>query len=547
MKTIQRRTWLKDLFYLTILFGLIYSAFLGTRPLSPPDEGRYSEIPREMMLKSDFITPYLNGVKYFEKPILFYWLQSFSIKVFGLHEWSLRLISALMGISGCLLTYWCTRKLFGRRSALLASCILGTTLLYAGLANYIIPDMTLSVLLMASFFCFLLGTQSPPGPTRRHYMWFMYCFAALAVLTKGLIGIILPGMVIFTWLCVTGRWRELATFCPPSGTIIFLILTLPWHILVQLKNPEFFHFYFVEQHFLRYLTNYAARNQPVWFLPTILIIGFFPWTGFLLSALKRIRLFFQTPKHYEEIFLLLWASIIFLFYWASHSQLPPYILPIFAPLAMLTAKFVDDSLKENEKQLQFAFIFTLIFSFLLAIGLFIYAKHYFSSLLSLFGLLCIFPIISGTAFLCFVKRKFSLALLFITGISVYVIILFNCCFTRFDDRSIKPLAMDLNHLAHSSDIIYDFDQYNQDLPVYLNRLIRIVNWTGELTFGYHHQKTNILLHEKQLCKEWPFPPRRWLIAKARDLEYLKTNLALNFYVVDIKNNNALICNQEIKK
>lgn len=539
------RSWFKDILVLTLLISVLYGLFLGTRPLAPPDEGRYSEIPREMVVSGDYITPYLNGTKYFEKPALFYWLQAISIKAFGVNQVSLRLVTALMGVIGCLLTYWGARKLYGRRTALLSAIILGSSILYAGLAHFIILDTTLSTFLTGSFLFFLVGNQYPTGKKRADYFWLMYAFAAFATLTKGLIGILFPGMVILAWIALTNQWRQLRSYYLFSGSCLFLAITLPWHILVQLKNPEFFHFYFYEQHFLRYLTDYADRKQPIWFLPSVLVLGFFPWTGFLLSALKKQLLSLKNLLSAKnEIFLLLWAGLIFFFYWCSHSQLIPYILPIFAPLAIITGKYINDYGWKEGRLLNFGFLTATVMSFCVSIALLIFIHHKAIAPLSAYAI-ALLPILLVIINLNYWKKNTPLSILLLTTSSAFLVIFGTFYYELFESRSAKPVAIKLLKYMKNEDTVYNFNHYYQDLPVYLGRKVKVVNWTGELKFGIDHSKSDLYLDENQLRKEWPNPSRKFMVLKKEDVEYLKNALNLNVFTIAVDHKYALICNQEI--
>src|SRR5512139_1378602 len=158
---------LRDAIVLALVIGLFFALFLGSRPLSVPDEGRYVEIPREMVVSGDWLTPRLNGVKYFEKPPLFYWIESALIKLYGLSEWSVRTGPALFALFGCLAVYYAGARMFGRRTGLISAGVLATSLLYYALSRLISLDMPVSVLLTASLLSFLLGTREPAGRTRR--------------------------------------------------------------------------------------------------------------------------------------------------------------------------------------------------------------------------------------------------------------------------------------------------------------------------------------------------------------------------------------------
>jgi 4-amino-4-deoxy-L-arabinose transferase-like glycosyltransferase len=188
--------WRRDLLIFTLLLGAFFGFKLGDRALWSPVEGHYAEIAREMVVSKDYLTPRIAGLKYLEKPPLFYWLESANIKLFGLNEWSLRVWPALFAVVGCLAVYFAGSRLFDRRVGLISSVVLATSSLWYVMGHVIDLDMTVSVLITCSLLCFLLGTLEWPGSKRRFWMWGLFVFSALATLAKGLIGIVIPGMVI---------------------------------------------------------------------------------------------------------------------------------------------------------------------------------------------------------------------------------------------------------------------------------------------------------------------------------------------------------------
>ena len=280
-------TWWRDIILLTLLLSLLFAIGLGRRALWEPDEGRYVEIPREMVQTGDYVTPRLNGVKYFEKPVLFYWLEAGAIRVFGIKEWSMRLWPVLFAIMGCLAVYAAGRKLYDRRTAWLAAVVLATTPLYYFLGRTVTLDMPVSSLLTLALLAFLVGTREPPGKSRRNYFWAFYAFAALATLAKGLIGLVIPAMIIGVWIMILNEWRLLKSIYLPSGLLLFLVIAAPWHIAAARDNPEFAYFYFVHEHFLRYLTKTHHRYQPPWFFIPVL----------MEKVLFRERRSFLIPGH----------------------------------------------------------------------------------------------------------------------------------------------------------------------------------------------------------------------------------------------------------
>lgn len=546
------KSWLTDLTLLIVFTSLLYGLFLGMRPLIPPDEGRYSEIPREMVQNYDYLTPRLDGVAYFEKPILFYWLQAASINIFGLHEWSFRLVNALMGGLGVLLTYAVSRRLYNRRIALLAGALLSTSLLYAFLSRYITLDITLTFFLSGSLLLFILGNEYPAGSARRLCMWGMYSFAALATLTKGLIGIVFPGMIIFSWLLLTQQWQRLQSYCLFSGTLLFLLITVPWHVLVGLKNPGFFQFYFYEQHFLRYFTHYAGREQTFWFLPLVLLAGWFPWTGFVLSALKRSMVALRFPKQQSKtIFFLLWTGLIFVFYWLSHSQLAPYLLPLFPPLAIITAQFFDEHWQYKNKVLRNNFSAVLVFSLLMVFALlFITPTLHFVIPKKVKVIVAIMTVLNGVA--CnlvyrYTNFKNALLTLIITNTLFSLSVFYASSF--YTRPSVKPLALELKKVIQSQDEVYHYNHYFQDMPVYLEREVILLNWKGELEFGSkHNPPAGRFQHENNLWNNWQSNQRKFLVIAIKDFNEVKSILTdLKFYPLAQTQKYVVVCNKDLTK
>ncbi|HVN67592.1 MAG TPA: glycosyltransferase family 39 protein, partial [Candidatus Sulfotelmatobacter sp.] len=361
----------KDLAALFIVFGAALFQFLGRIPLLEPDEGRYAEIPREMLERADFVTPYLNHVKYFEKPPLLYWLNSLSLSVFGQNEFAARFFPALCGLAGILLTYFIGRKIYGRREGLLAAIILGTSVGYLAQARMNIIDMPLTFCMTATLGFFLLAARE--GEKRSVlYFYLFYLSAALTVLAKGLIGIVLPGAIVFLYLVVTRRWRILREMKPVAGGILFLVVAAPWFVLVSVRNPEFARFFFIHEHFERYLTKVHGHYQPTWYYIPVLLGCMFPWSLYLPSVFRGIWRERSEGKFAPTIFLAIWASVIFGFFSLSDSKLIPYIIPVFPAAALLLgrtfAAVMDDGTGTIRQYARVATVFILV----TAVGLLLY-------------------------------------------------------------------------------------------------------------------------------------------------------------------------------
>ena len=275
-----RRSWLRDFLVLAVLSGVWFCGLLGMRPLSNPDEGRYTEIPREMAASGDYVTPRLNGVKYFEKPPLVYWLSALTFRQFGVNEFTARLWNGLFAVMGVLMTYGTARSLYGRGAGIWAAIVLATTLMYYAMSQIVLLDMAVSVTVSGALFAFILAMREPRGRKRLGWFLVLYGCMGLATLSKGLIGIALPGAVIFLWLLALNRWRALWPFYPLIGTLLLLAIAVPWHVLAARANPDFLRFYFIHEHLERFTTRVHNRYQHGWFFVPVLIAGLFPWVFF---------------------------------------------------------------------------------------------------------------------------------------------------------------------------------------------------------------------------------------------------------------------------
>lgn len=544
--------WKRDVLFLTLVLGGLFFILLGSRPLFVPDEGRYAEIAREMVAFNDYITPYLNHIKYFEKPILFYWLEAAVIKIAGLHIWSLRSVNAFLGLLACILTYGFARKFYGRLTGILAALILGTSTLYFVMARMITLDLPVTVFLMICLYAFLLGVHEKPGHTRRFYLWGAATFAAFAVLTKGLIGIVFPILIISSWLTLTGQWRILKSLYIPSCLFIFLAITLPWHILVNARNPGFFYFYFINQHFLRYTNKHIGHYQPSWFFIPYFIIGFFPWIAFLPQSIARFLKWKNRHIFQTEIFLLLWAVIIFAFFSFSKSKLIPYILPVFPPLAILVARYLQQSIEcQWNKGIKIGSLGIFFFSIFLVAIFYLFLTQ--SSLpdpkkasLILYSALSI--LIMGSSLTCFYvfRRRLDAGLITLIITAWLFLLTTFTAFPAIDKRTILPLANIVKPMLTAESEIITFNKYYQDLPFYLTRRVSVLNWRNELTYGMQLEPTHEwMIDNYTFWQRWHSQKRVFAIIGLGEYHHLIQKYPQEKIILLGKTiENALISNQK---
>ncbi len=321
---------------LLLAFAAVWFSNLEYRKLVNPDEGRYAEIPREMVASGDWTTPRLNDIKYFEKPALQYWATAVAYTLFGEHQWTARLWSALTGFLGVLMVYFTGRRLFGEEAGWNAALVLGSSLLYVLIGHVNTLDMGVSFFLSAAVCAFLLA-QHDGADVRARGRWMLAAWAALALalLSKGLIGLVLPGAALVLYILIERDWRLAGRLRLVAGTALCLALALPWFVAVSRANPEFFHFFFIHEHFERFLTKQHGRYQPPYYFIPVLLAGMLPWTVTLVDALARAWKRDPQQRFQTQRFLLLWSAVVFLFFSVSDSKLVSYILPIFPALALL--------------------------------------------------------------------------------------------------------------------------------------------------------------------------------------------------------------------
>ncbi len=331
-----------------VLAVSVYFTGLDNYPLLDPDEGRYAEIPREMLESGDFITPRLNYVKYFEKPPLFYWLTAGSMALFGQKEWAVRLVPALAGFLTFLLVMGFGKRLFNARAGMMAAWIYLTSMIPLILARMPIIDGVFSLFLTATWGTWLLGYQSAGKRSRQGWYCISWACLGMAVMTKGIAAIALTGLIVGGMVISRRDWRALGSMAWVPGLLIFAIIVVPWHWAVSSRNPEFFHFYIVVQHFSRLVSLEHAK--PFWFFIVLFPFGMLFWTGlFFPAAAKSIKTGWRVvrdPKNKKVqsesiLFLAIWIAAVIGLFSLSRCKLVPYILPAYPSMALLIAVYLD--------------------------------------------------------------------------------------------------------------------------------------------------------------------------------------------------------------
>ncbi|MFI5335646.1 MAG: ArnT family glycosyltransferase [Opitutales bacterium] len=536
--------WRRDLALLALVFGVIYLFGLGSYPLGNPDEGRYAEIPREMAVSGDWVTPHLNGVNYFEKPPLVYWMVAGSYRLFGDSELAMRLVPALFALGGVLLTYAAGRRLYGRFAGLAAAAVLGSSILYFALGHILLLDMVVSVLMSATLFCFILGVQEPPGTRRRWFFYGLYASAALATLTKGLMGFLLTGAVMFLWLLVCDQWKRLRPLHLPSGVALFLAIAAPWHILAALHNETWVQRYLVYEHFQRFLTPAASRPGKWHYFIWVVIAGLIPWTALLWPAVREALRGGWARRREKSVdwFFVIWAGFIFLFFTKSQSKLPTYILPIFPALAVLIGAWLarTEQAPDGAARLRRAFWPVALTTALLAAALGVIllkpslvrmdagqaAQLHTPVFLMAAVLLC------GGLLVQWLLRRFGLRAALAGGVLTMALFFAGVIATapELQKPGTKELAKLVVRRARPGDRVMHYHEFFHDFTFYAGRVVDVVNYKGELELEEDAaaRASGRFLSEAEFRRLWNGPTRLWVVARQSDVKELFDDPAFRF-------------------
>ncbi len=482
------------------VFALIWFWGLGHRPLFNTDEGRYAEISREMLVSGNWVTPRLNGLRYFEKPPLQYWGEALGYKIFGVHDWVARLYSALASFLTVLLVGWSASRLYQPSTGWLAGALLAGSFYFGFLGHFNTLDAGLTFSMTLTLFGFLLAIRAPPG-SRNELLWMLaaYAGAALAVLSKGLVGVLLPGAVLVLYLLIRRDWglmRRLRLF---PGLMLFFALVLPWFVAVSIQNRDFLWQFFMVQQFLRFLTPVSHRSGPAWYFIPLLLIAIMPWWGAAVQGLwgpLRKQFDPQARRGFDaDLVLWLWVVFIFAFFSVSHSKLPSYILPIMPALAVLLASELEVGSHTfwSVPMLSLLVGLILVLAGILSPRWFIGkpAAAYIPGLLPWLyaagGVLIIIALVAWALR----QRRFS-ALFLVAGswvIATRLILLGGAALGPL--YSTRALVAEVASYNRPGVAVYSIGGYQQTLPFYLRRNMILVSYQGELQFGIDHARYSL--------------------------------------------------------
>jgi 4-amino-4-deoxy-L-arabinose transferase-like glycosyltransferase len=495
------------------VFGtVLWFALLAERPLFDPDEGRYAEIPREMLSGGDWVIPHLNALVYLEKPTLQYWLTALAFRSFGQNEFAARLCTGLAGYLSLATVFFIGRRLWGIEAGVRALLLVSASTLFVLLGHQLTLDMLLSFLLIAALGSFLMAQARRDSEAWRAWMLCCWAAMALAVLTKGLIGVLIPAATLSVYLVWQRDWMLLRRLNLRWGLPSFTAIAAPWFVLAARGNPQFLRFFFVREHFQRFLTPIEHRTQPWWFFVPVLVVAIMPWlpqaTRVLIAPFTD-----RAPRGQFDAARLLWIWCVFilLFFSCSDAKLIPYILPAVPALALLCAS-------RKAAQASGSLLAGALLSLASCMALLVYASGRWSGspearellllirpmIFCMCSLLAVGALISAV----YVLRGRPLAALASVCVSWFlasgtILVAGNAAQAGF---SAKDIALALRLKAAAAGVarvpIFAVQSYPQTLVFYLQRPVVLVDYRDEFDFGLTQAPERGIATLRQFAEVW---------------------------------------------
>jgi 4-amino-4-deoxy-L-arabinose transferase-like glycosyltransferase len=525
-----------------LLAAILYLPGLGRPALWEPDEGRYAEIAREMVLSGDYVTPRDDFELYFEKPPLVYWANAASIRIFGVNEFAVRLPATLFSVGQVVVTAALAETMFGAASGFFAALVLALSPLFFGFARFATLDPALAFFLTAALATFYIAARedSFSQPSARRWMLMSAAMLAMGTLAKGPIALLLAGAIALAWLATERRLREIVRMPLVWCGLIYAAIVLPWFILMEARNPGFLRFFFIHEHLERYTTS-SEHGWGPWFFIPIVIGGMWPWIFFVPLGWSAMRADDALPNSAPDIsrrsaasFLAIWFIVIFVFFSIPRSKLGSYILPALPPLAIVAGyglarlRAVDDASRRR------LFAAIAIANVLMAAAILLFfglSRAPISAALGSDGLLIAGVLAAGAIAMYALGRTatrvpsaigaLALAMLAIVPLSARI---------REDASSIstyRNLANAVQPYLANNCTLASYRHYVQSLPFYTrNRETRVEYWgeLSEVSPSTTAKSPFLVGSDARLRQIWSSGSCMVLIANARDLKALDDSL-----------------------
>jgi 4-amino-4-deoxy-L-arabinose transferase-like glycosyltransferase len=484
----------RDIIFLSVLVILCLVLFffsLGSRPLWDVDEGMHAATSKDMILSGDWITPQFNGENFYDKPVLFNWLAAISFLMFGFTEFAARLPAAVLGTGCVLVTYFLGRRIHSPAVGFLGGAILATSVEFIILSRVVVHDIALTFFItLALTFFYRAYTDN----SRSKSLWLIfYASLGFAVLAKGPIGVLLPGLIIFIFLLIKRRLNIIMDMQLGWGTLLFLVIAAPWYGLIILRNEDYAGYFFIQQNLAYFFSGESRHPRPFYYYIPILAGGFAPWFFFLPAALFRALR--QKIGHMGDgtLLLVLWFGATFLFFSAASSKLSTYILPLFPAVSLLVALLWNDLLAApNREGSRKAILYPLALLLAITTTAMVYIlANPLEALTINYGIApariniigAIMVTGTGLIFFFFLSRRYKSAFAGLTAMVVVGIFLFLVFIVPYINpyRSTKGLAEKLDTLLPAGEKLTFFHRVQDTALFYTDRKAAILRGQPSIT------------------------------------------------------------------
>jgi len=495
-----------SLFFL--LLGLAWFTSGGLRPLLEPDEGRYAEIPREMAVSGDWVTPHLNGVAYLEKPPLQYWATAAAYKLFGKTELTARLWTLVLSFLALPLVWMTSKRLYGSPDTGLAAVVALAVSPYFVLVGQLNAlDAAFATLLGGAVLALVVAQRATAPSAARRWMLAAWALLALAVLQKGIAAPVLAGATLVLYSLLSRDWTVWRRMQWLSGLAILFTIVVPWFWWVAQRNPDFLQFFFIHEHFERFLTKVHRRVEPAWFFIPILLLALLPWWRVMRSTLRdtwQRRSEGGATGFRAALFLGLWPIIVFVFFSASGSKLATYVLPIMPVAAVLLAP----QLLRTPRAVTTAAATTAVSMTVAALGLCVASAGKSGVDAVPRGVLIwavLAALIAVVAWLVQRRRTEATPARWLPAALGAVLgwqaLMFS--YSYFPPlRTARDLVTQIRPHVGPQTTLYSVKQYRQSAPFYLDRTLRLVVFRGELDYGLERAPGKSLATLDEFFAEW---------------------------------------------
>ena len=542
MLNVSKKYW----YILMILTGIML--FYGNHNLLITDnvESNYALTAKEMVMSGDWISPQIYGQYWFDKPILFYTVTAFAYLVFGCTEFASRFFPAIFGLASVALIGWSGKKLYSEKVGFYSAIVLASSFEFFLISKMVITDSLLFFFFSLALISFLLGYEK----NESKYYYGFYLGAALAVLTKGPIGILLPGLIITLFLLIKRDFKALRSMKIISGSMLFLIIALPWYsTMIVLHGKNFIDVFFGTHNFLRATVSEHPKDNVFYFYTVVAILALFPWVGFIPEIIKKIT----TNKleilrmNSKILFLILWVSCVFVFFQLIATKYLSYTYPLVFPSALLLGKYFADNraiIKYNRAIIWNSFFYVFI---MLSGGWCFQNK--LISLNSLYFLVGgIGVLLIGNLYLFFQgNKKTNIIAIAVSAYLLNLILINNICLPLAQNRSAKNIAQEIQSLTDNKEV-YVYGNYPTSAVFYSGKKIVKLVPNKELDDfkpeGFNWNSKNVM----------PYVPMEYIVVNDDVLVLLQSKDWDNFtkilpepnWQIDLANNNWLIAEKFIK-